>query len=174
MRAVLKAFVLLVVLVVVIAGIGLWIVVSRGVSAKEEPGTAEQFVATRVRNMAIARQAKALTNPVQSSSDVIAQGRAHFADHCALCHANDGSGNTDIGGGMYPKPPDMRLAATQDLTDGELFYFIEYGIRFTGMPAWGDGSPKGEELGWKLVHFIRHLPQLTPDEVGEMEGLNPQ
>ena len=68
----------------------------------------------------------------------------------------------------------MRLAATQELTDGELFYFIENGIRFTGMPAWGDGSPKGEELGWKLVHFIRHLPQLTPDEVGEMEGLNPQ
>ena len=40
--------------------------------------------------------------------------------------------------------------------------------------AWGDGSPKGEELGWKLVHFIRHLPRLTPDEIGEMEGLNPQ
>ena len=39
---------------------------------------------------------------------------------------------------MYPKPPDMRLAATQNLTDGELYYIIENGVRLSGMPAWGD------------------------------------
>lgn len=31
----------------------------------------------------------------------------------------------------------MRREATQSLTDGELFYVIENGIRLTGMPAWG-------------------------------------
>ena len=61
----------------------------------------------------------------------------------------------------------MRKAPTQDLTDGELFYIIENGVRLTGMPAWGDGSPQGETLTWQLVHFIRRMPKLTPEEIRE-------
>ena len=41
----------------------------------------------------------------------------------------------DLGEDFYPKPPDMRADATQRLTDGEIFYIIENGVRFTGMPA---------------------------------------
>ena len=99
----------------------------------------------------------------------------HFADHCAVCHANDGSGNAMIGKGLSPKPPDMRLATTQSLTDGELYYIIHNGIRFTGMPAFGEDKPdKPDEDSWKLVHFIRHLPKLTEDEVQTMKKLNPK
>jgi hypothetical protein len=39
---------------------------------------------------------------------------------------------------MYPKPPDMRAAETQNKTDGELFYTIYNGIRLGGMPAFGE------------------------------------
>src|SRR5215204_5096493 len=83
---------------------------------------------------------------------------AHFADHCAVCHGNDGRGDTEMGRGLYPKAPDMRLDATQQLSDGELFYIIEHGIRFTGMPGWRTGTTAGEESSWHLVRFIRHLP----------------
>jgi hypothetical protein len=68
----------------------------------------------------------------------------------------------------------MRLPDTQNLDDHELFYIIENGIRLTGMPAWGTGTPEGEEASWHLVHFIRHLPQITPEEIEEMEALNPR
>jgi hypothetical protein len=68
----------------------------------------------------------------------------------------------------------MRSRLTQDLTDGELFYIIEEGVRFTGMPAWGDGSAKSEDASWRLVHFIRHLPSLSPAELERMESLNPK
>jgi hypothetical protein len=68
----------------------------------------------------------------------------------------------------------MRGAATQQLTDGELFYVIEHGVRFTGMPAWGTGTPAGEESTWHLVQFIRHLPQLTEAELDAMKQLNPR
>jgi hypothetical protein len=68
----------------------------------------------------------------------------------------------------------MRLAATQNLDDHELFYIIENGIRLTGMPAWGTGTKAGIEDSWKLVHFIRHLPQLTTEEIEQMEALNPK
>lgn len=174
MRPVLKAFLLLLGLAVVIGGVGLWYFVSSGVSAKEQPGRIEEFMARGVRNMAIARRAKSLTNPVEYSGEIIAEGRAHFADHCATCHANDGSGNTEMGRGMWPKVPDMRLAQTQNLSDGELFWIIENGIRFTGMPAWGTGTKDSETASWHLVHFIRRLPKLTPEELEEMEGLNPK
>ena len=174
MRPVLKAFVLLFLLVVAVGTIGLWYFLNSGVSAKEQPGRIEAFIARRARNMAIARRAKALANPVEYSAEVIADGRAHFADHCATCHANDGTGNTPMGRGMWPKPPDMRLARTQDLTDGELFWIIENGIRFTGMPAWGDGTKDSETASWHLVHFIRRLPRLTAEEIEEMETLNPK
>jgi len=104
---------------------------------------------------------------VERSPEVIADGRAHFADHCAVCHANDGSGKTEMGQGMWPKAPDMRLAATQNLTDGELFWIIENGIRFTGMPGWSTGTTEGETSSWNLVHFIRHLPDISEAELAE-------
>jgi mono/diheme cytochrome c family protein len=174
MRAVLKAFLLLLGLAVVVGGAGLWYVLGSGVSARERPGRIEEFIAGRVRNMAIARRAAALTNPVENSGAIIADGRAHFADHCAWCHANDGSGDTPVGRGLWPKPPDLRLEKTQSLSDGELFWIIENGIRFTGMPGWSTGTAEGETASWHLVHFIRRLPRLTPEELEEMESLNPK
>lgn len=174
MRSVLKAFLLLLALAIVVGAIGVWYFVNSGVSAKEQPGRVEEFIARRVRNMAIARRAKSLTNPVEYSAEVIADGRAHFADHCATCHANDGSGRTAIGQGLWPKAPDMRQPPTQNLSDGELFWIIENGIRFTGMPAWSTGAQEGETASWHLVHFIRRLPKLTPEELEEMESLNPK
>ena len=99
----------------------------------------------------------------------------HFADHCATCHGNDGSGRTHIGNGLYPPPPDMSLAATQKLTDGELYYIIENGIRFTGMPAFGEKpGDEHDDATWKLVRFIRHLPMITDDEVILMTTMNPK
>ena len=173
MRPVLKGFLLfagLALLLATVAGLG---VMSTGFSARPEPGGLETFGALRVRNMAIGRQARGLTNPVERSAEVIAGGRAHFADHCASCHANDGSGNTTMGRGLYPRVPDMRLARTQDLSDGELFYIIENGVRLTGMPAWGTGVPSSESASWHLVHFIRHLLELSEPELEEMASLNP-
>lgn len=57
-----------------------------------------------------------------------------------------------MGKHMYPPAPDIREADTQNMTDGELFYIIQNGIRLTGMPAWGSGSDHDAEDSWKLVH----------------------
>jgi mono/diheme cytochrome c family protein len=105
---------------------------------------------------------------------VLEEAMAHFADHCAVCHANDGSGDTSIGQGLYPKPPDLRQSGTQDLTDGELFYIIHNGIRLTGMPGFGQGPADQDTGSWKLVHFIRHLPGISPEELAQMKEMNPK
>ncbi|MGD9724343.1 MAG: cytochrome c [Pirellulales bacterium] len=149
--------------------------IRHGFSARDAPTAIEAFVARRVRLLAIPREARDKRNPIISlSKDLLADARAHFADHCAICHANDGSGNTQIGRNLYPKAPDMREAETQSLSDGEIFYIIHNGIRLSGMPAWGGADPDEYEDSWKLVHFIRHLPQLTADELVEMKKLNPK
>ncbi|HET8646188.1 MAG TPA: c-type cytochrome, partial [Vicinamibacteria bacterium] len=146
----------------------------RGYSAREPPSALEAAVARRLRGLATPARAQRLANPVPATPEVMGEALAHFADHCAVCHANDGSGETAIGQGLYPRSPDMRAADTQRLSDGELFYIIRNGVRFTGMPGWGSGPEHEDRDSWGLVHFIRHLPRLTPAELAEMQRLNPK
>jgi mono/diheme cytochrome c family protein len=150
-------------------------VVSRmnGLSTRAEPTVIERVAARTVRRLAVPRSARTAVNPVVFSPQVWAEARAHFADHCATCHGNDGSGMTEIGQNLYPKAPDMRLPDTQDLTDGELYWIIENGVRLTGMPAWGTGDGNDLET-WKQVHFIRRLKDLTPEQLAEMADMNPR
>ena len=157
-----------------IAGAGFLILGSRGFSARERPSPVESWFAVRVRSAAIPEAARHQANPVADSEEMLAGAEAHWADHCAACHANDGSGDSPMGRNTYPPAPDMRLAATQQKTDGELFFAIQNGVRFTAMPAWGSGSSHDEEESWKLVRFIRHLPNLTAQEKKQMERLNPK
>ncbi len=153
--------------------VGIWLMAG-GFSARPEPGRAEIVVARRVRALAIPRADRDRRSPVAPSREALREGMAHFADHCAVCHANDGSGDTKMGRGLYPRAPDMRKEATQALTDGALFYIIENGVRLTGMPDWGTGAPEGEQASWHLVQFIRHLPKLTEDELAAMSAMNPK
>lgn len=145
-----------------------------GFSARAHPMALEKLAAMQARLMAMPSGAKTKQNSVPNTQEVIAEGREHWADHCATCHANDGSGQTEMGKNMYPPAPDMRKRDTQSMTDGELFYVIENGVRLSGMPAWGAGSREDQESSWKLVRFIRHLPNISPEEITEMEKLNPK
>ena len=147
-------------------------ILHRGLSARDQPSYVETHIARAARRLAVSADVRDAKNPFQASPDLLSGARAHFADHCATCHGNNGSGNTQIGQNLYPKAPDMRLAQTQELTDGEIYSIIHNGIRLTGMPAWGAAA--GDEDSWKLVLFIRHLPQLTQEEEKEMESLNPR
>ena len=147
---------------------------STGFSAKVEPNWLEILVARKLRYLAIPFENRNLRNPTPMTPAVLKEAMAHFADHCAGCHANDGSGQTPIGKNVYPKTPDLRRSETQDMSDGELFFIIQNGIRFTGMPAFGTGDPSQDTDSWKLVHFIRHLPRITPEELQEMKALNPK
>jgi len=172
-RAVATALAVLALLLLGAAGAA-FLLYRGGISAKAEPTPLEKVVARRLLRAGIPSSARDLRGPQSPSKDMLAEGRAHFADHCAICHANDGSGRTEMGRGLYPRPPDLRKTATQELTDGELFYIVENGIRLTGMPGFGDGSEESKEETWHLIAFLRHLPKLAPEEKLEMERLNPR
>ena len=145
-----------------------------GFSATVEPTALEVAVIRRFRRAAIPSQIRNMPNPVPMSQAVLTEGLDHFADHCAVCHANDGSGETQIGKDVYPRVPDLRRQEIQSMSDGELFFIIRNGIRFTAMPAWAEGDMDKDRGSWKLVHFIRHLPHLTHEELERMQSLNPK
>jgi mono/diheme cytochrome c family protein len=144
--------------------------VRRGFSALATPSAIEEFAATTARKLAVPSSYRQLRNPITPSTENMRKGMAHFADHCATCHANDGSGQTVYGKGLYPKPPDLRTASTQNKSDGELYYTIDNGVRLSGMPAFSEIHTP--EKTWRLILFIRHLAQITPEELNEMKGLN--
>ena len=145
-----------------------WFLTQHSFSARAKPMMMEAFLAKHVRKLALPPGIQAMKNPLEVTPLLIAQARDHFADHCATCHGNLGDGKTIIGEGLYPPPPNMRTEETQNLSDGEIFYIIKNGIRFTGMPGFG-GS---DEDNWKLVAFIRHIPNLSEDEIKLMKEAN--
>ena len=146
--------------------------IAHGFSAREKPWAIEAFAARHLRRLATGTESAQLRNPYVASPELLADARDHFANHCALCHAVDGSGKTEIAEGLYPPAPDLRDPNTQELSDGELFAIIRNGFRFTGMPGWG-GEDTDDEI-WQLVVFVRHLPDLSEEELQLMREIHPE
>ena len=187
-----------IVLLVIVVVLGLLVaaavsILHDGLSARAQPSALETAIARTARKMAAPSGAHNQKNPIADSPEVQREARLHFADHCAICHGNDGSGDTMIGRGLYPKPPDLREQGTQNLSDGDIFWIIQNGVRLTGMPAFGGAGSEhshsehshvdshsdshadsDSNSSWKLVRFIRHLPSLTEQERLEMEEYNPK
>jgi hypothetical protein len=172
-----RALLIVVALMFSAAGAGLFIVTRIGFNSRAAPSPIEASLARELRLLSVPKDYKRMRNPVDCSDAVLTEARAHWADHCATCHANNGSGDSTFGRTMYPRPPDLRQPATQTQSDGELYYTVNNGVRFTGMPAFGEPGDRDGDRGndtWKLVCFVRRLPHLSAEEEQQMKKLNPK
>lgn len=148
-----------------------FVVIREGFSAAGRPSAAEQILARTARNWGIPAAARNEKNPWTPTADVLQEARDNFTNHCAACHGKDGDGHSGIGPNLYPKAPDLRRSETQALTDGEIHWIIQNGVRLTGMPAFG--NPHGSQddnSAWKLVLFIRSIGLGTPKQVAEQNA----
>ncbi len=159
-----KLFLLLIGAVLIAVGLYGVRLIWRGFSTADEPSYLERTVARAARNLAIPRKARLEVNPWNATPEILKESRESFLDRCASCHGQDGSGQTRVGRGLYPKVPDLRLPRTQNLTDGEIRYIIRNGVRMTGMPGWANPHDEQSDDSWKLVLFIRSLRQQTREE----------
>jgi len=166
-----KKTVVLIAILAAVAGVISFVIwlSNHGFSAREKPSWIETVLARQARKIATPAGAKELKNPHPVTEASTAEAREHFVEHCSACHGSTGRGDTLYGRNLYPKVPDMTQADTQQLTDGELFYIISNGVRFTGMPAFG-GEDSPESI-WGLVSFIRRLPKLTPEEIKQLQEM---
>lgn len=108
----------------------------------------ENSVKTRAPDTTLARR---------DDDDLIRLGAGHFHGGCAYCHGAPGSPITQLSAGMLPPPPDLSEKAAL-WTDGELFWIIKHGLKYTGMPGWP--ALEREDEVWALVAFLRRLPAL--------------
>ena len=131
---------------------------SEGLSARRKPGNFEYAMANFAMGLSIPAEAKRLTNPLTPDFAMLAEAREHFKEHCAVCHAEDGAGKTPLAAGLSPEVPDLHAEHIQNLTDGELFYIIKNGVRFTGMPGWD----LEDNHNWGLVALIRQFAKEKP------------
>ena len=159
-----KGFILGLIAAVVLGAIGTVLFIRRGFRATNQPLPLEAVIARSARDFSIPHSAKIEKNPLKETQQNLQDGRDTFFANCQTCHGHDGSGRTPVGQSLYPRVPDLRAAATQNLTDGEIHYIIENGVELTGMPAWGNPHQVQDVNGWKLVLYIRSLGPLPQRE----------
>lgn len=131
------------------------------VAASSRPGKMETKLAAIALSRSIQRRAPVKSNPFAKPEDV-RTGLAHYKEGCLDCHGAPGVEESEFGQGLNPAAPDLTLPAIQRMPDGELFWVVSNGIRSTGMPAFSP-THKEEEI-WKIVAFVRHLPEIAADE----------
>ncbi len=162
---------------IVLVGVAIALVLGSGswnVAASRAPSRLESRLAIYAATRSIQKHAPLRTNPL-SGADALRGGLAHFKENCVMCHGAPGVPEDELGMGLNPPAPDLTLPQIQKMTDGQLFWVIQNGIRMTGMPAFG--PTHNEREIWMMVTFVRHLPEITADEQqalkagrGEEEG----
>ena len=147
---------------VVIASVGLLLLAVAGVavsrfslSALDEPGRAETYLATKAKHMLVARDSRSVPPEPASTPASIAAGEKLYGAECALCHGLNGRTPTDTGRWMYPRAADLTSGQVQQYSDRELFWILKNGIRLSGMPAFG--RVETDEHIWQLIQYVRTL-----------------
>lgn len=127
-------------------------------SALQEPGSVETHTANAAKHFLIRRASRHVLpqRPPDSKVDIEAGG-THYGLDCAICHGVDGRAQTPSGRWMYPRAADLTSKQVQSYSDQELFWIINNGIRFTGMP--GFGKIETPDHIWDLVNYMRSLPR---------------
>jgi mono/diheme cytochrome c family protein len=99
-------------------------------------------------------------NPVKATPESQAKAKKLYAVDCAMCHGDNGKGQTDLAKDMELTLKDWSdpksLAGMQD---GELFDAIRNGKG--KMPPEAEGRANNNEV-WNLVHYIRNMSKGQP------------
>jgi thiosulfate dehydrogenase len=106
-------------------------------------------------------------NPFQPTPENLTAGSNIYDKNCALCHGSLKELISPMRRKFYPSVPQL-MSHTPDDPDGNLFYVVKYGIRFSGMPGW-DGVLSDDDI-WKSVLFIKNSDQMK--NAGQQQ--NPQ
>ena len=126
-------------------------------TALREPGPNETRLANSAKRYFIYRASRhGIPPPPKDTKASIERGSSHYGLDCGVCHADDGRSQRTPGLWMYPRASDLTSKQVQSYSDQELFWIIQNGIRFTGMPAFG--NVETPDHVWDLVNYVRTLP----------------
>ena len=94
-------------------------------------------------------------NPVKPTAETQAKAKTLYEIDCAMCHGENGNGQTDLSKSMslnIPNFTDAKLMSAK--TDGDLFDIIRNGK--DKMPPEASGRAN-DNVVWNLILFIRKM-----------------
>jgi mono/diheme cytochrome c family protein len=101
-----------------------------------------------------------MKNPVKPTAESQARAKTLYGMDCALCHGDNGNGQTDLGKSMELTMDDWTNPATlTNKTDGELFRVIRNGK--DKMPPEDASRAKDAEV-WNMIIYIRTFSKGQP------------
>lgn len=99
--------------------------------------------------------------PDLRNDGLVAVGGNHYRTGCASCHGAPGVKASPVSQSSLPPPPDLSDVALR-WNDGEIFWIVKNGIKYTGMPAWAS-QERNDEV-WAVVAFLKAMKTMSPDQ----------
>jgi mono/diheme cytochrome c family protein len=99
--------------------------------------------------------------PADLASVPSEEGMKHYHTTCEMCHGAPGIKQSEIGKGLYPKPPELHKEA-RELTPETIFWIVKHGIKMSGMASFGGTHP--DKVLLSIVAFVKKLPDMTAEE----------
>jgi len=124
------------------------------------PSDFEKHAAMKSLDEWVDQHAPKQNNPFQPTMDNIMDGSMTYDKNCASCHGSLKQPASPLRTKFYPPVPQL-MSSTPDDPDGNLFYVIKYGVRYTAMPGW-DGVLSDDDI-WKTVIFLKNSGQMKDD-----------
>ena len=103
--------------------------------------------------MTLEQAAVSLHNPLKPTADQIAEGKALYGTHCAVCHGANGAGDGPVVHLLRKRPDDLTGPKSSTLSDGYIYGVIRNGHGY--MPPMGDALMPNER--WAVVLFVNTL-----------------
>jgi mono/diheme cytochrome c family protein len=147
------------VLVLLIGILGLALLGFMPTRANTSPPQMEKHIAMSALDNSVERHAPRTNNPVPPTDENLIQGLKIYTMNCALCHGGIDRQPSTLQQSFYPAPPNLILHPPDD-PEWHLFFIINNGVRYTGMPAWD--KTLSESDMWKVTAFLARIEKLPP------------
>jgi mono/diheme cytochrome c family protein len=138
-------------------------------NADSKPSFLEKWMARTSLHATIARDAKGLTNPLQSTNENLSDGVKIYAANCAVCHGASDAKPSNIAQGLNIEAPQLAKDGVTDDPVVVSYWKIKHGIRFTGMPAFA--KTLTDEQIWQVSMFVAQMDKLPPTVDSEWKAV---
>jgi mono/diheme cytochrome c family protein len=112
----------------------------------------DSYLPYRIPKDSLEMAAELMTNPLDSTASVLAQGKALYTSYCIHCHGSQGQGDGKVGK-VYKGVTAYNSRAVKDKPEGHIFHVITHGKGRMGAHA----SQVSVEDRWKIVRYVQTL-----------------
>ena len=95
----------------------------------------------------------AITNPLKNDASAVKQGKAIYAQFCAICHGDKGKGDGIAAAALNPKAANFTTEKFNSQTDGAVFWKLTEGRP----PMASYKEILSETQRWQLVNYLKSL-----------------